>query len=176
MAKLQELKGLLKLLETLTLQLNDSKQSYKEDLEALNGQVKLREEAMEREREHFDLIQGIDEKVTESLQSLLVIFRGVNVDIFRARRYLDRIPSKPELLFVGVQSLDEDSLRTKSHSPWIKSWRVRRDWRSVMICSITCAIASDRSRRISVSCSLSVGCCRRIALKCSTSVDFSWSK
>ena len=41
-AKLQELKGLLKLLETLTLQLNDSKQSYKEELEALNGQVKLR--------------------------------------------------------------------------------------------------------------------------------------
>ena len=47
-AKLQELKGLLKLLETLTLQLNDSKQSYKEELEALNGQVKLRRQAMER--------------------------------------------------------------------------------------------------------------------------------
>ena len=57
---------------------------------------------MEREREHYDLIQGIDEKVTESLQSLLVIFRGVNVDILRSRRYLDHIPSKPELLFVRV--------------------------------------------------------------------------
>ena len=101
-AKLQELKGLLKLLETLTLQLNDSKQSSKEELAALNGQVKLRRQAMEREREHYDLIQGIDEKVTESLQSLLVIFRGVNVDILRSRRYLDHIPSKPELLFVRV--------------------------------------------------------------------------
>lgn len=124
-AKLQELKGLLKLLETLTLQLNDSRQSYKEELEALNGQVKLREQTVEREREHYDLIQGIDEKVTESLQSLLVIFRGMNVDILRARRYLDHIPSKPELLFVGAQGCVEGSLRMKSHSTWIGSWRVR---------------------------------------------------
>ena len=124
-AKLQELKGLLKLMETLTLQLNDSKQSYKEELEALNGQVKLREQAVEREREHYDLIQGIDEKVVESLQSLLVIFRGVNVDILRARRYLDHIPSKPELLFVGPRGGMKGSLRMKSQNTWIALWRVR---------------------------------------------------
>ena len=79
-AKLQELKGLLKLLETLTLQYNRDKQ--------------------------YELIVNINAKVSESLASLLTIYRSVNLDILRSRSYLERIPSKPELLF--VQSFGND--------------------------------------------------------------------
>ncbi|KAK8790574.1 hypothetical protein WA171_002096 [Blastocystis sp. BT1] len=98
-AKLQELKGLLKLLETLTLQYNRDKQGYKEEILSLNKQVQRHQEAVEHECQQYELILNIDRKVSASLASLLSIYRGVNLDILRSRSYLERIPSKPELLF-----------------------------------------------------------------------------
>lgn len=105
-AKLQELKGLLKLLETLTLQYNRDKQGYREEIVSLNKQVQRHQEAVERERQQYELILNINAKVSESLASLLTIYRSVNLDILRSRSYLERIPSKPELLF--VQSFGND--------------------------------------------------------------------
>lgn len=99
-AKLQELKGLMKLLETLTLQYNNDKQGYKEEIISLNKQVQRHQDAVERERQQYELILNIDGKVSASLSSLLSIYREVNLDILRSRCYLERIPSKPELLFV----------------------------------------------------------------------------
>ena len=106
-AKLQDLKGLLKLLETLTLQSNRDKQGYKEEILSLNKQVQRHQEAVEHECQQYELILNIDRKVSASLASLLSIYRGVNLDILRSRSYLERIPSKPELLFVRLDQNDE---------------------------------------------------------------------
>lgn len=100
-AKLQELKNLLKLLESLSLQRTHNKQMFEADLAKLHKQAEAKKAAMKGDQEQCAMIAGIAGKVTQSLGQLLEIYRGINMKILRNRCLLERIPSRPELLFVG---------------------------------------------------------------------------
>lgn len=99
-AKLQELKNMMKLLESLNLQYTKNKQFYEEDLFILHNQVNQHEHLVERDREQYQMILGIHQKVNSSLTSLLTIYRTINLDILKCQCFLERIPATPELLFV----------------------------------------------------------------------------
>lgn len=104
MAKLQELKNLLKLLESLNLQRTHNQQSYSAELAKLRKQEERKRAAVKEDHEQYMMILGIHGKVTESLEHLLEIYRSINLGILRNRCLLERIPTKPELLFVGARS------------------------------------------------------------------------
>lgn len=109
-AKLQNLKSLLQLLETLTLQLSREKQSYQEELALLQHQVNDKEQMVEWGKQQYELALEISKKVDTSLNTVLSVFRGVNLDILQARCCLEKIPSKPELLFVGFVNNNNNGL------------------------------------------------------------------
>ena len=44
----------------------------------------------------------MDKRVSERLDTLLGVFRSVNVDILQSHCFLEKVPSKAELLFVGI--------------------------------------------------------------------------
>ncbi|OAO17612.1 coiled-coil domain-containing protein 93 [Blastocystis sp. ATCC 50177/Nand II] len=98
-AKLQELKNLLKLLESLSLQRTHNQQVFEAELARLHKKTEAKKAAMKGDQEQCAMIAGIAGKVTQSLGQLLEIYRGINLDILRNRCVLERIPSRPELLF-----------------------------------------------------------------------------
>lgn len=104
MAKLQELKNLLKLLESLNLQRTHNQQAYSAELAKLRKQEERKRAAVKEDHEQYMMILGIHAKVTESLEHLLEIYRSINLGILRNRCLLERIPTKPELLFVGTRN------------------------------------------------------------------------
>ena len=101
-AKIQKLHGQLQLLETLTLQLSREKQSYHEELTLLQRQVRDRQQLVNWERQQYELTLEMDRRVKERLDTLLNVSRSVNVDILQSHCFLEKVPSKAELLFVGM--------------------------------------------------------------------------
>ena len=57
---------------------------------------------MNWERQQYELTMEMDQRVRERLDTLLRVFRSVNVDILQSHCFLEKVPSKAELLFVGV--------------------------------------------------------------------------
>ena len=112
-AKLQELKNLLKLLESLSLQRTHNQQVFEAELARLHKKTEAKKAAMKGDQEQCAMIAGIAGKVTQSLGQLLEIYRGINLDILRNRCVLERIPSRPELLFVRVWVRSEEQYESE---------------------------------------------------------------
>ena len=102
--KVQELRQLLRLLESLSTQRNASKELHDEELRQLRQQAENKKQIVQHEQEQYFMVAGIEEKVQQSLQSLLSIYRSLNVDILKSRCFLEMIPSKAELLFVRIHA------------------------------------------------------------------------
>ena len=100
--KVQELRQLLRLLKSLSTQRNTSKELHDEELRQLRKQAENKKQIVQHEQEQYFMVAGIEEKVQQSLQSLLAIYRSLNVDILKSRCFLEMIPSKAELLFVRI--------------------------------------------------------------------------
>ena len=67
-------------------------------------QAENKKQIVQHEQEQYFMVAGIEEKVQQSLQSLLSIYRSLNVDILKSRCFLEMIPSKAELLFVRIHA------------------------------------------------------------------------
>ena len=100
--KIQELRNLMKFLESLNQHRYSNKQFYEEDLHSLHEQADSKKALVQHEQEQYWLIVGIEEKVNQSLSSLLSIYRSINLDILQCQCFLEKIPSKSELLFVAL--------------------------------------------------------------------------
>lgn len=103
--KVQELRQLLRLLESLSTQRNASKELHDEELRQLRQQAENKKQIVQHEQEQYFMVAGIEEKVQQSLLSLLSIYRSLNVDILKSRCFLEMIPSKAELLFVRIPAV-----------------------------------------------------------------------
>ena len=89
----------MKFLESLNQHRYSNKQFYEEDLHSLHEQADSKKALVQHEQEQYWLIVGIEEKVNQSLSSLLSIYRSINLDILQCQCFLEKIPSKSELLF-----------------------------------------------------------------------------